>query len=520
MGNKKLNLALAIICSVISLTSSAFLIAFLFNGVTTNYPFVSLILLLTTSLAAIGAIYFAIRYVSIRSELSSLINDNIYNLGEKTTFFGVPAFVKRVDALSRSPRLAKKKQFVISFTAANLSTMQNANRDDSITLLNARIARFLSKFVHVYKKNNNRKRRRDRVVCFNRGSFLVYLFLDDEHQVRHIVDEISNNIFQIAEENQIHIYVQPFFGVSEIEEEKPLLESIEDANIARNVSERNFETLTYYHDSFRRRSSKEEIDEITEALENNEFVVYYQPKFNLNTRRFISAEALVRWNSKKHGLLPPNKFIPVVEAAGLVHEIDTFVFKRVCEDLNEAKRRGRRIIPVSINFSLYEFYSSEFLTSIMDLLDKYQINPSYIEIEITEATSRANSFTAISIIKKLRDKGIRVLMDDFGVGFSNIGNLRKIPFDAIKIDKSFIDDIVIDLKSRAIVKFLIELCLANDLEVIAEGVDDKEQVEILKKLKCSTIQGFYYSQALPQKEYEKFLLNNPFEKTERKESNN
>ena len=108
-------------------------------------------------------------------------------------------------------------------------------------------------------------------------------------------------------------------------------------------------------------------------------------------------------------------------------------------------------------------------------------------------------------------------MYDFGFGFSNIGNLRKIPFDAVKIDKSFIDDITTDLKSRAIVKFLIELCQANDLEVIAEGVDDKDQVEILKKLKCNTIQGFFYSQALPYKEYEKFLLSNPFE---RKESNN
>ena len=517
MGNKKLNFALAIFTTLLSVAALVSLIVFLFNGITANYPLATLLLIIFLSITSVLSIYFVIRYVTIRSEIASLISDNMYNLGERTTFFGVPAFVKRVNRLTKLPRLARKKQFIISFTAANLSTMQNANRDDSITLLNARIAKFLSKFVHVYKKNDTRKRRRDRVVCFNRGSFLAYLFLDDEHEVRHIVDEISNNIFQIAEENQIHIYVQPFFGVSEIMEEKPLLESIEEANIARNVSERNFETLTYYHDSFRRRSSKEEIEEITKALEDNEFVVYYQPKFNLNTRRFISAEALVRWNSKKHGLLPPNKFIPVVEAAGLIHEIDTFVFKRVCEDLNEAKRRGRRILPVSINFSLYEFYSSEFLNSIMDLLDKYQINPSFIEIEITEATSRANSFTAVSIIKKLKDKGIRVLMDDFGVGFSNIGNLRKIPFDAVKIDKSFIDDIATDLKSRAIVKFLIELCLANDLEVIAEGVDDKDQVEILKKLKCNTIQGFYYSQALPIKDYEKFLLNNPFE---RKENNN
>ena len=107
-------------------------------------------------------------------------------------------------------------------------------------------------------------------------------------------------------------------------------------------------------------------------------------------------------------------------------------------------------------------------------------------------------------------------MDDFGVGFSNIGNLRKIPFDAVKIDKSFIDDIVTDPKSRAIVKFLIELCQANGMEVIAEGVDDKEQVEILRKNKCDTIQGFYYSQALSKQDFEKFLADNPFEKKEEK----
>ena len=510
MPNKRTYFVLSIITLLVFVASYVVLLVFLAIGET--LPFiVSIVLLSLIPAMSLLYVYFFSRFLSIHTSIKSLRNENLYNLGENTAFFGVPAFSARVFALKKNRRLNKKKQYVVSFTAANLVTMQNANRDDSITLLNARIASYLKELLH-YVDKKRRRRRNDRVACFNRGAFLLYIFTDDEHEIRKLVDEISTNIFQIAEKHQIHIYVQPFFGVAEMNDELPLLEAIENAGIARNVSERNFESLTYYHESFRRRSSKEDIDEITEALENNEFVVFYQPKFNLGTRRFISSEALVRWDSKKHGLLPPSKFIPIVETAGLIHEIDTFVFKRVCEDLNEAKRKGRRIIPVSINFSLYEFYSSEFLNSIMSLLDQYKINPSYIEIEITEATSRANAFTSISIIKKLREKGIRVLMDDFGVGFSNIGNLRKIPFDAVKIDKSFIDDIVTDLKSRAIVKFLIELCQANDLEVIAEGVDEKEQVEILRKFKCDTIQGFYYSQALPYKDYEKFLISNPFEK--------
>lgn len=515
MGNRKLYFVFAIISAVVFLSAFSITFVFLINGYSTKYPIPTYILLSTIPLSSLLFVYFFSKFSRIYTALKTLRSENLYNLGENITFFGLQAFTMRVTALTGVRRLAKRKQYLIAFTAANLVTMQNANRDDAVTLLNAKIAKYLDKTL-LYKANS-KKKRNDIVFCFNRGSFLIYLFTNDEHDIRKIVDDISSEIFKIAEVNQVHIYIQPFFGVTEIEGEVGILEAIENAGIARNVSERNFETLTFYHDSFRKRSSKEDIDEINDALANNEFVVYYQPKFHLATRRFISAEALVRWDSKKHGLLPPSKFIPLVEQAGLIHEIDTFVFKRVCEDLNEAKRRGRRILPVSINFSLYEFYSSEFLNSILNLLERYQINPSYIEIEITEATSRANAFTAISIIKKLRDRGIRVLMDDFGVGFSNIGNLRKIPFDAVKIDKSFIDDITTDLKSRAIVKFLIELCQANDLEVIAEGVDDKDQVEVLKKLKCNTIQGFFYSQALPYKEYEKFLMSNQFE---RKESSN
>ena len=172
------------------------------------------------------------------------------------------------------------------------------------------------------------------------------------------------------------------------------------------------------------------------------------------------------------------------------------------------------MLPVSVNFSLYEFYSPTFLDTIVSIREEYNVPSNLIEIEITEATSQANSFLSISIIKKLKERGIRVLMDDFGVGFSNLANLKKIPFDAIKIDKSFIDDIVDDVKAREIVKFLINLCKTNELEVIAEGVDNREQLEILKKIRCDTIQGFYYSQPLTKKDYEMFLVQNTFEKKE------
>jgi EAL domain-containing protein (putative c-di-GMP-specific phosphodiesterase class I) len=180
-------------------------------------------------------------------------------------------------------------------------------------------------------------------------------------------------------------------------------------------------------------------------------------------------------------------------------------------DLGDSIKRGRRILPVSVNFSLYEFFSNNFLNRIVETLEKYQVPPTLLEIEITETTSQVNKFLSLSIIKKLKDIGVRILMDDFGIGFSQIENLRQIPFDAVKIDKSFTDRILIDEKTRSIVKFLIELIHDNDMEAIIEGVETKEQVEMLRKLKADTIQGFFYSKPKSLGDYNELLKENSFE---------
>ena len=169
------------------------------------------------------------------------------------------------------------------------------------------------------------------------------------------------------------------------------------------------------------------------------------------------------------------------------------------------------MIPISANFSLYEFFSHSFLDTIMDLLAKYQVPATLVEIEITESTSQVNQFLSISVIKKLKDKGIRVLMDDYGVGYSQIDNFKNIPFDGIKIDKSYTDELLTDEKVRSIIKFLVELGHVNDLEVIVEGVEKKEQVDLLRKMHVDTIQGFYYSKPLPLNEFETLLKENKFE---------
>ena len=448
-------------------------------------------------------------FVNNQSMIKTLQNDNEYNLGVRRAFNNLYAFQKRVEFLSKINNRHKNDQFIIAFTFSSLAVAQNVNRNTEIYALNNFIANYLEQLPEQIGA-----KRRDFVYAFSRGSFLLYFAKTNEQEIQNLSEILSRAIYDFGENNTRHIWVQPFFGVAKMNKEETLTHQIENALLARDYSEKNFETTTFYQETFRRSVSSSDIEELNEALEKKEFVVYYQPKFDLANRRFISSEALIRWNSKKYGLLAPTKFLNKAESIGLIHDIDIYVLRQVCEDLNDLIRRGRRTLPVSVNFSLFEFYSANFLDTIMGILEEFNVPPHLIEIEITEATSQANQFLSISIIKKLKENGIRFLMDDFGIGFSNVGNLKKIPFDVVKIDKSFIDGIVTDVKSREIVKFLIGLCKINGMEVVAEGVDNKEQVEILRKAHCDTIQGFYYSQALEKKEFEKFLENNPFEKKE------
>lgn len=467
----------------------------------------------------LGYIYFAVlpivfasfvlmlfTYINEVIKRKNLYVENRYQFGVPSDFPNYFVFADRIKSLKKL-HSKKEKTFLVSFTVSNLSVMNSAGRNADVLQLNHLVSEFIAK--HFSQKDLVN----DFAYCFYHGQFLFYIFGSEKNiqQISLMVDEAS---YDAAFQNDIKVFVHPYIGVTEVDPKESLLVNLDNAILARDLSEKNFESITFYSPSFRRTATLTEIDEIKQALQNHEFVVYYQPKYHLATHRFISSEALVRWDSKKYGLLSPAKFIEKAELGGLIHEMDMYVFRKVCQDLSESRIKNKRILPVSINFSLYEFYDPSFVDDILEIINEYKLNPSFVEIEITESTSQVNPFMAITLMKKLKECGFRILMDDFGLAYSNLGNLNKMPFDTIKIDKSFVDGIVSDFKTREIVRFLIALCKVSGMEVIAEGVDQAEQVNILKKIKCDTIQGFFYSKPLPIKEYEEFLAENPFEKSE------
>ena len=264
-------------------------------------------------------------YISNLSMIRTLQDDNEYNLGVRSAFYNMYAFQKRVELLSRINRITKKSEHIIAFTFSSLVVSQNVNRNHEIYLINNHIANFLNELP---KKIN--ARRRDFVYAFSRGSFLIYCAKQNEQSIQNICETIAKDAYEFGEQNCRHIWVQPFFGVTRVYDSELLTHQIENALLARDNSEKNFETITYYQDSFRKSVSSNDIEELTQALENKEFVVYYQPKFDLTKRQFISSEALIRWNSKKYGLLAPTKFLNKAESIGLIHDIDIYVLRQVC----------------------------------------------------------------------------------------------------------------------------------------------------------------------------------------------
>ena len=491
------------------LTGLSFVIPDVFgeSGRTLGIVFASLLIIVSSAFGGL------LRYYRGRKNfLKSLEDENYYTLGIRSTFYNLEAFKDKVRILQHKRFLKNKKRFILAFSPTATSVVGGSNRNSVLQQLNQTLAAFITR--NMYNKDNTKISRKNCVFAFDRNSFLFYLFVDDENQIHALISHLSNECFRLVNEENIKIWVQPFSGICRVENDDISLTAyIERALIAKTQSEQNIESFSYFKEGF---MSKDTViaDDIAKGIENKEFVPYYQPKYSLKEKRFVSSEALARWKTTE-GILAPAKFIARAGRAGLLNKIDMAIFEASIRDIGDQLKRGRKVIPVSVNFSLYEFFSNNFLAKIKETLQKNQVPPTLLEIEITETTSQVNKFLSLQVIKKLKDMGVRILMDDFGTGFSQIENLRQIPFDAIKIDKSFTDRILEDEKIRSIVRFLIQLIHDNDMEAIVEGVETAEQVELLKKMKVDTIQGFYYSRPLDINEYQLLLKSNKFEKDEK-----
>jgi len=244
---------------------------------------------------------------------------------------------------------------------------------------------------------------------------------------------------------------------------------------------------------------------LRQALENEEFVVHYQPQIDTKTEELVGMEALVRWNHPSMGLVPPSKFIPLAEETGLIVQLDRWVMKTAMNQISKWNSQNAENKFVSLNLSMKQLDQKDFLEFVKKSLHETKCLPSFLELEITESQIMKDAKKCIHILEKVKELGILISIDDFGTGYSSLSYLKKFPISKIKIDQSFVRDLPTDEDDVALVKAIISIAKNLNLSTIAEGVETNEQREFMLKHGCDKIQGYFYSKPIPADEMEKLL---------------
>ncbi len=284
---------------------------------------------------------------------------------------------------------------------------------------------------------------------------------------------------------------------------------------AKDAGRSRFEFFSKKLNAESRRKIELERD-LRTAFDDQKLEVYYQPQFNLADGEIWGAEALMRWKHAKQGFVPPTEFIQLAEDSGLIVDMGRWVMEQTCTDLREIMDMGLHPGSMSVNVSARQLKDGNFASDVLDALQRHNIHPGYLQLEITETAVTQNRDSAINTLNLLRDAGVQVAIDDFGTGYSSLSYLQQMPFDLIKIDKSFIDKIGEGGSSENICRTIIKMAHELGKKAIAEGVETREQADFLIKNGCDFVQGYFYSHPLPQEEFHEFVEKQDFHTQRRK----
>ncbi|PMP61920.1 MAG: hypothetical protein C0170_00085 [Hydrogenobaculum sp.] len=334
----------------------------------------------------------------------------------------------------------------------------------------------------------------------------IIIILDRLREAFEQPFNINGNVISVA--MQIGIAIFPDNGTSAKEVYK-------NADISLAKAKKGIEwNYVFFSDDLNSRASQFLLykTNLEKAFEKEEFVIYYQPYFDIKTLEIVGFEALTRWKSKELGFVPPMHFIPILEESGLISKLESWLINQACKDLDylyRIKLFARMSIPVSINISPISFKNENVYEKVVNIVSKYKKTDlsSCINIEITESLFLENFETALFTLNKLKSSDFKISIDDFGTGYSSFSYIKDLPIDYIKIDISFVRHILDDKKSKSIAKTIIELARNLEMKTIAEGVETKEQFEVLKSLGCDIVQGFWLARPMPIDELIDFLEN-------------
>lgn len=327
----------------------------------------------------------------------------------------------------------------------------------------------------------------------------------EEEKLKKIADELIEELTKPIRINNLSLKITFYIGiaVSTGNDENQLFNQ---ASIALHAAKKLEKPYVYYTsdlDIGRLDNVLLEMD-LRQAIEKNQLLLHYQPQVDIQTGKVIGVEALIRWKHPSKGMISPAQFIPLAEESGLIVPIGEWVFKEACRQLKEWNNEGLTDIRMSINLSLRQFYQDNLVNMIEEIIHGYELDPSHIELEITESVAM-NIQQAVTLLKQLKEIGVRLAIDDFGTGYSSFSYLHTLPIDQLKIDQSFIRNLSLNDHHHTIVETLISMGKVLKLETIAEGVETHEQLNLLTSYQCDCIQGYLFSKPLVPEEVKPLL---------------
>lgn len=341
------------------------------------------------------------------------------------------------------------------------------------------------------------------------GRFMADLFFTLVEHNDHYTNEAFKRFEEIINQFPIDIDIKINCGIYEIGNlSNPISVMCDRAQLAAEKNKGKYDAyFTLYDDSLRQQLLKEQFITSTmqTALEQHQFIVYYQPKYDLNNEHVAGAEALVRWIHPERGFMSPGEFIPIFEKNGFITQLDQYVWEKACRDIRSWIDKGFPTVSISVNVSRADIYNPKLVDILLGLIAKYNIPIHYLHLEITESAYTDNPDQIIQVVNRMRDVGFVVEMDDFGSGYSSLNMLAEMPVDILKLDMRFMQSEANYASGKGILSFVISLAKWLNLAVVAEGVETADQIITLRSMDCNYVQGFYFARPMCLEDFETLL---------------
>ena len=465
-----------------------------FSSITHNtnsiLRFTVVFFLIINLMVILGARYiFALRQKSTNMIMDIALKDDVTDSLNKTSFY-LESEKILLQHCTDDVKLAVLVMDIDGFKIIN--EIYNTNTGDNVL---RKIAEILSKNiaeVGIYARLND-------------DVFAIMCEYNDENSLIQLVNNICEEIKSI----ELNVKIIPSFGIYDVvNKDLPINKMIDNASLAKRTVKGLIDNIYAFYDeslSLSILADKEIEAEMKSALTNGQFEMYLQPKIDMKTMKPCGSEALIRWLHPTKGLISPGKFIPLFERNEFIVDVDIYMWEQACKVIRGWIDKGYEPLPVSVNISRIHFKYKNLIGIIENLVQKYNIPKSSLELELTESAFLDNEGEVNSTIMTLQQLGYVIAMDDFGMGYSSLNMLRKLPVNVLKLDRGFINEATCTQRGFIVLNHVVKMAKDLHAKVVCEGIESAEQVSILQSAGCDIAQGFYYAKPMPIEEYNNFV---------------